>query len=96
MNGGVQSDLAILESNKREHLEDFHIIIIRLQQEIILSGDIFSPTTLLFQYMKAFSKSDELRAFIVPKIKCLITFLDNNGKSSVYIGGYIHGIYSYL
>ena len=26
----------------------------------------------------------------------LITFLDNNGKSSVYTEGNIHGIYSYL
>ena len=26
----------------------------------------------------------------------LITFLENNGKSAVYTGGYIHGIYHYL
>ena len=37
--------------------------------------------------MKALSKSDKLKYFIAPKMKDLITFLDNNGKSSVYIGG---------
>ena len=26
----------------------------------------------------------------------IITLLDNNGKSAVYIGGNIHGIYHYL
>ena len=46
--------------------------------------------------MKAFSKSDRLKAFIAPKMKDLIPFLDNNGKSSIYTGGKIHGIYRYL
>ena len=30
--------------------------------------------------------SDKLKAFIAPKSKYLITFLDNNGKSAVYTG----------
>ena len=34
----VQSDLANLSFKNREHLEYFHIIIFRLQQEINLSG----------------------------------------------------------
>ena len=54
MNGDVQSDLATLEFNNGEQLEDFHIIILRLQEEIILSGETLSPTRLLFQYTKAF------------------------------------------
>ena len=66
MNGDVQYDLATLAFKNGEQLEDFHIRILRLQQEIILSGDIISPTRLLFQYMKALSKSDKLRAFIAP------------------------------
>ena len=46
----------------------------------MLSGGIISPTILLFQYMKAVSKSDKLRDFVAPKMKDLITFLDNNGN----------------
>ena len=46
--------------------------------------------------MKALTKSDKLKAFIPPKIADLITFLDKNGKSAGYEGGYIHGIYRYL
>ena len=53
MNGDVQSDLATLEFKNGEQLEDFHIRILRLQQEIMLSGGIISPTRLLFQYMQA-------------------------------------------
>ena len=96
INGDLQSDLAILAFNNGEKLEYFHGMIIRLQQEIMLSGEIISPTRPLFQYMKAFSKSNKLIAFIVPKMKYLITFLDNNRKSAVYTGGYINGIYHYL
>ena len=62
----------------------------------MLSGYIFSPTRILFQYMKAFSTSGKLRSFIAPNMKDLVTFLYNNGKSDVYIGGDIHGIYLYL
>ena len=46
--------------------------------------------------MKELSKSDKLRYFIAPKMTDLITFPDNNGKSTVYTGGYINGIYCYL
>ena len=52
----------------------------------MISGEIVSPTRLLFQYMKALTKSEKLRAFIVPKMTDLITFLDNNGNSAVYEG----------
>ena len=38
MNGDVQSDLATLAFNNGEQLEDFHSRILRLQQEIIISG----------------------------------------------------------
>ena len=62
----------------------------------MLSGEIFSPTRLLFQYMKALTKSEKLRAFIAPKMTDLITFPDKNGKSTVYEGGDINGIYLYL
>ena len=62
----------------------------------MLSGEIFSPTRLLFQYMKALSKSDKLRSFIALKMKDIITFLDNNIKPGVYTGVDIHGIYRYL
>ena len=54
-------------------------MILRLQQEIMLYGEIVSPTRILFQYTKELSKSDKLRAFIAPKMTDLITFLDNNG-----------------
>ena len=79
-----------------EQLEDFHSRILRLQQEFMLYGEIVSPTRLLFQYMKALTKSEKLKAFIAPNMTDLITFLDNNGKSAVYTGGDIHGIYRYL
>ena len=46
--------------------------------------------------MKELSKRDKLKSFIAPKMIYLITFLDNNGKSTVYTGGNIHGIYRYL
>ena len=96
MNGGVQYDISTLAFNNREQLEYFHGRILRLRQEIIISREIVSPTRLLFQYTKSFSKSDKLIAFISPKITDLITFLDNNGKSAVYTEGDIHGIYCYL
>ena len=96
MNGDVQSDISTLVFKNGEQHEDFHSRILRIQQEIILSGEIVSPNRLLFQYMKALSNSDKLRVFIAPKMTDLITFLDNNGKSAVYEGENIHGIYRYL
>ena len=62
----------------------------------MLSGEIFSPTILLFHYMKALTKSEKPRAFISTNMTYLITFLDNNRKYAVYTGGNIHGIYLYL
>ena len=62
----------------------------------MLSGEIVSPTRLIFHYMKALSNSDKLRAFIAPNMTYIIAFLDNNGKSAVYTGVDIHGIYRYL
>ena len=59
----------------------------------MLSGEIVSPTILLLHYTKALTKSEKIRAFIAPKMTYLITFLDNNGKYAVYIGGDIHDIY---
>ena len=49
MNGDVQSDLSTLAFKDGEQLEDFHSRILRIQQEIMLSGEIVSPTRLLFQ-----------------------------------------------
>ena len=44
-----------------EKLEDFHIRILRLQQEDMLSGEIVSPTRLIFRYIKALAKSEKLK-----------------------------------
>ena len=96
VNGGVWSDLATLSFNNGEQLEDFRSIILILQQYINLSGETVSPTRLLFHYMKALSKSDKIKAFIVPKMKKVITVPYNNEKSNVYTGGNIHGLYPYL
>ena len=96
MNGDVQSDLATVAFKNGEQHDYFHGRILRLQQEIMLSGEIFFPNRLLFQYMNSFSKSYNLRDFIALKMTDLITFLDNNGKSNVYTGGDIRGIYRYL
>ena len=96
INCDVRYDLATLAFKNIEQLEYFHSRILRIQQEIILSGEIVSPTRLLFQYMKALSNSDKLRSFIAPKMTDLINFLDNNVKYAVYIGGDIHDIYRYL
>ena len=91
-NDDVQYDIATLAFKNGEQLEDFHSRILRLQQEIMLSGEIVSPTRLLFQYMKALTNSEKLGYFIVPKMTDLITFFDNNRKSVVYTEGDIHGI----
>ena len=80
IDGDVQYDLSTLVLNNREQLEDFHSIIIRLQQEIILYGETVSTTRLLFQYMKTLSNRKQLKAFIDSKMIDLITFLDNNRK----------------
>ena len=80
MNGDVQSDLATLAFRSVEQLDDFHGRILRLQQEIMLSGEIFFYTRLLLHYIKEFTKSEKLRAFIAPKMTDIITLLDKNGN----------------
>ena len=42
------SDLATLAFNNGEKLEDSHSIILRLQQEIVLSVETVYPTRLIF------------------------------------------------
>ena len=83
MNGDVQSDLSTLAFKTVEHLEGFHSRIIRLQQEIILTVETVSTTILILQYTNTLSKGEKLKAFIAPKMKDLIIFLDNNVKYSV-------------
>ena len=46
--------------------------------------------------MNVLSNINKLKAFIAPKITELITFIDDNVKSSVYTGGVIRGLYRYL
>ena len=65
-------------------LEDFHIIILILQLEIILYRETTSPIILLFRYMKALPKSEKLKAFIAPNMVDIITFPDNKVKYAVY------------
>ena len=96
INGDVQSDLSTLKFKNGEQLEDFHSRIIRLQQEIILSGETLSNTRLISRYIEALSKSDKIKELIETNMAHLITFLDNNSKLSVYKGVNIHGNYSYL
>ena len=48
MNGDVKSDLATLTFKNGEQHEYFHGRILRLQQEIMLSGEIVSPKRLIF------------------------------------------------
>ena len=80
MNGDVQYDIATLAFKNGEQLEDFHSRILRLQQEIMLSGEIVSPTRIILHYTKALTKSDKPKEFIAPKMTDIITFLDNNGN----------------
>ena len=69
--------------------------MLRLQQDMNLYGETVSPTRLIFLYIKSLSKRDKLKAFIAPNIKYIIKFLNNNGKSDIYTGGNIHGIFCY-
>ena len=96
MNGDFKYYIDNLDFNNREKLEAFYSRILRLQQEIMLTGEIVSPTGILFQYTKEFSKSDKLIALITPKMTYLITLLEKNRKYAIYTGGDIHGIYRYL
>ena len=96
MNGDVQFNLVTLEFKNRERLEYFHSIILIIWQEINLSGETVSVTRLIFPSIKALSKSNKLKAIIVPKMIDIIKFLDNNIKFDFYTGGGIHGLCSYL
>ena len=95
VNCDVQYDLSTLAFKIGCKIEDFHIRILRLQQEVIISGEYVSPTTHLFQYMKALSKSNNIKGLIVAKMTNIITLLDNR-KYAVYTGGNILEIYWYL
>ena len=68
MNGDFQSDLATLTKNG-EQLEDFHIIIIRLQKEIIFYGETVYHTRLLFEDTKEFSKSENSNHSLQPRLQ---------------------------
>ena len=46
--------------------------------------------------MNVFSKSNKLKAFIVPKTTDIIISLANNGKFAIYKGANICGLYCYL
>ena len=59
-NGDVQSCIYTLAFNNGEQLEYFHSLIIRLQQEIKLSGETVSSTRLICNYMKALSNSNKI------------------------------------
>ena len=59
INGDVQSDLSTLEFKNGEQLEYFHSIIIRMKQEIFLSGETASSAKLILQYMKEFLKNNK-------------------------------------
>ena len=96
MDGGVQYDVSTLAFNNGEQIEYFHSIILRLQQEIIFSGETVYPTKIILQYMKALSKGNKLKALIAPKMAYLITLPSNNVKLAVYTGGNIHGLYCYM
>ena len=48
-NGSIQSNLSTLEFKNGKKPEDFHSLILGLQQENILSGDTVSHTRLIFQ-----------------------------------------------
>ena len=96
MNGDVQSDLATLAFKNGEQLEYFHSIIIRLQQEIILSRETVSTKSLILQYTKEFLNINKLKEFISPKMTDLIALIDNNGKYAVYTRENIHDIYRYI
>ena len=52
INGGVQSNPATLAFKNEEQPEYLCSIILRIQQEIILSGETVSPTRLIFLYLK--------------------------------------------
>ena len=46
--------------------------------------------------MKILSNSFKLTLFVMSKMIDLITFLDKNGKASIYTGRYFYDLYNYL
>ena len=46
--------------------------------------------------MKSFPNSNKLKASIASNMIYIITFLDNSIKYTIYTGGNMNGIYSYL
>ena len=83
MNGDVQSDLFTLAFKNGEQIENVHRRILSFQQEIILSGETVSTTRLLLQYMEAFSKRERIKTLIAPKMRDLITLIENNEKYAI-------------
>ena len=45
--------------------------------------------------MQAFSNSDKINSLVAPHMEYLITFIDNNGKLDIYIGGNFRGLCRY-
>ena len=80
MNGDIQSNLVNLKSKNGEQLEGFHSRIIRLQQEINLSGETVYHPILLIQYTKELSNINKAKALFGTNMRDLITFIDNNVK----------------
>ena len=66
--GDIQSNLATLMFKNEEELLDFRSIILRVKEEFMLSVENFSPTRLIFQYMKALLKSEKLRYLHCTKV----------------------------
>ena len=95
MKGYVYYDLSKLAFNAVEQIKDFHSRIIRIQQYTILLVETVYPTRLLYQYIKALSKSDKLKVFIASKMTYLLTFLDNKNNVYIYKWWKIHGLKEY-
>ena len=79
MNGDVKCDLSTLSFYNREQIEDFHRMILILQQKIIFSGETASPTRIFFQCMEEWSKIDKPKEFIAPIMTYITILLDNTG-----------------
>ena len=55
-------------SSRKYKNEDFNGRIIRLQQEINISGENISTKNFLLHFMEELSKRDNLKVFIAPKM----------------------------
>ena len=96
MNGGVKSDLTNLAFKNEEQLECFSLYNYHTSTGNYPIWKTFSPNIFIFRYMKTFSKSDKIKAFIASIMSYLIRSLGNNRKLSVKTGGVINGLYRYL